>query len=520
MVACSDDKPDSGGAAGTGESSDGDSDVDGGTTGEADDGDADADDADGGEDTAVDDTGSTPSVWSPGLTVSPSPVAGADADSSTRLVVAFAAPPEGVDHVEVKAAQEGGVHSRTQVAESGATSVVLNTLKMSTTYAVTVRACVDADCTADVGQQTENGTTAEEVWEIQGTGHDWDGMTVIAEDSSVLAYPVVYGEGAPEELVGFVRLYFKTLPLPGLFRADIRTALSPGLPTADVSSVSSFVVDEGAGFRDPETPIEHIEKLAAVQAIPLTEEMGGKTRMFFEAEAEDGTNTLFQIDSVDGLVGADFNPSESTLMDTHEDWSELNPPQIAIGTEGTGLWVVRQSKLAYPKMDDWRWNGSTDTFMMITGGDDCGQTNDGIFHADWTGTDWSLGTDADGCAKPVALNAHGPVVVHLGGNRYKLYYEERQESSDEPKPVRVLYIDGGTDVEHWEPESAARDIQFRWPDGTPLTDAEESGTGDHVIYRPTGEPDYQVMYVNLNGRDNPEDSETSNGVGVAKLLNP
>ena len=111
-------------------------------------------------------------------------------------------------------------------------------------------------------------------------------------------------------------------------------------------------------------------------------------------------------------------------------------------------------------------------------------------------------------------------MVHLGGNRYKLYYEERQGSSDEPKPVRVLYIDGGTDVAHWEPESAARHIQFRWPDGTLLTDAEESGTGDHVIYRPTGEPDYQVMHVNLNGRDNPEDSEVSNGIGVAKLLNP
>jgi hypothetical protein len=113
------------------------------------------------------------------------------------------------------------------------------------------------------------------------------------------------------------------------------------------------------------------------------------------------------------------------------------------------------------------------------------------------------------------------VVLHLGGSRYKLYYEARQGTTNEvPKPLRVLYIDGGSDVNHWEDEARAREVHFRWPDGTQITEGEESGLGDHVIYYPTSAPDHQVMYLNLGGFDNPDDPTLSNGVGMAVLLNP
>ena len=75
--------------------------------------------------------------------------------------------------------------------------------------------------------------------------------------------------------------------------------------SSDPASVSSFVVEEGSGLKDPDTPTEHIDRLAAVQAVPLAPELGGSVRIFFEAEAEDGANQLFQLDSVDGWIGSE-----------------------------------------------------------------------------------------------------------------------------------------------------------------------------------------------------------------------
>jgi len=45
------------------------------------------------------------------------------------------------------------------------------------------------------------------------------------------------------------------------------------------------------------------------------------------------------------------------------------------------------------------------------------------------------------CARPLASNGHGPVVVHLVTSRYKLYYEDATAGRDE-KPLRLIYADG------------------------------------------------------------------------------
>ena len=444
--------------------------------------------------------------------------------SSTKLLAKWIHHPTIiVDHFVLKAQEINGSHVVTDNVDGSKSTHIFQGLKMSTTYSITLTACLDYDCNNDLKSNPPlvqaSNTTSEEYWWIQGTGHQFSDAHIIAENSSVLASPYVFGDEAPEELQGKVRLYFKTLPKNN--RSDIRVALSDNIATEDPFSVANFTVEIDTGLRDPDTATETIDRIAAVHAVPLAVEMGGNVRMFFEAEAEDGSNRLLELDSVDGWIGSDFNPGNSGIMESHEDWEET---KITIDNQDSGLFVVRQSKVALPLLDDWLWDGNSETFMMITGGDECGQTNDGIFHADWDGNEWIVAKDANGCAIPIAMSAHGPVIVHLGEDRYKLYYEARmgspnQPNNEIPKPLRVLYIEGGSDVTNWEDESSAREVNFIWPDGTPFTDSEESGLGDHYIYCPTGTLSNQIMYLNMGGMDDPENQQVSRGVGMAVLLN-
>ena len=79
--------------------------------------------------------------------------------------------------------------------------------------------------------------------------------------------------------------------------------------------------------------------------------------------------------------------------------------------------------------------------MVIKGADVCGVTLDGQFCAVWDGGRWIVDKDTSGCARPLASNGHGPVVVHLVTSRYKLYYEDATAGRDE-KPLRLIYADG------------------------------------------------------------------------------
>jgi hypothetical protein len=116
----------------------------------------------------------------------------------------------------------------------------------------------------------------------------------------------------------------------------------------------------------------------------------------------------------------------------------------------------------------------------------------------------------------------------LGGVRYKLYYSNNatlrtQPGSFENKPMRLIYADGqltgqpgAVDFEDWEPLAQARAVQYLFPDGTPLTLADESRLDDFFMFLPTGEPGLQVMYTNTASPN----STTPPMLGMAVLVNP
>ena len=91
------------------------------------------------------------------------------------------------------------------------------------------------------------------------------------------------------------------------------------------------------------------------------------------------------------------------------------------------------------------------------------------------------------------------------------------------KPMQMIYADGEwtgdarrVDFEDWEGVEAARDVHCLWPDGTPLTEDEESRLDDYVILAPTADPTALIMYSNM--------SSTGVGafpfIGSAVLVNP
>ena len=189
---------------------------------------------------------------------------------------------------------------------------------------------------------------------------------------------------------------------------------------------------------------------------------------------------------------------------------------------------ARQSKLGWPYRDQPRWDGTPGSFFVITGQDACGQTTDGLFYAQWDGARWNVVQNQDGCPIPLVGRAHGPVLVHRGGPRYKLYFEDwTNKPTRKDKPLHLIYGDGAlnapaerVDIDEWEATPDAREVHFLWPDGTMLSVPEESGLGDHVVFWPTDDPYYQVMYVNLNGLDTTVSPSASKGIGLALLRNP
>lgn len=240
------------------------------------------------------------------------------------------------------------------------------------------------------------------------------------------------------------------------------------------------------------------------------------------------------LDSQDGYTGEDFNASSSSASCTSDtDYTTGGcVPTVAVGVQGdstagnNGLTHARQFKIGYPALSSWIWDGAAGAFMVITASDSCGQTNNGLAYASWDGNRWNVEKDGSGCAKFLATKGHGPVVVHLGGAKYKVYYEDTTNGNSD-KPLKLFYADGavsGTssiaESADFESSAQARDINFLWPSGSALSAANESGLGDHVIYLPTGDAETQFMYMNLGGLDDSTWATAPAGLGMAVLVNP
>lgn len=449
--------------------------------------------------------------------------------SSSRLSVAWAAPSGYVvDHYEIRALEAGLLTQVTAPASS--TSVTLTGLKASTTYSVTVKSCQDSGCARYGEASAISGTTSAEYWQVQGTGGSASTSTFVVPSLSpgnVMAWPFVYGSEAGH-LQGKVRFYFKG----GSPSFNTAVALSTGTATANPASVSSFTQDPNYGLRNPTPGATFINRdVSGPQGVPR---WTGGIRMFFKVSGADNKSRVFYLDSQDGLAGQDFHPGSPTSVSATADWEVggAAAPTLIIGVTGdaargdSGLMQARQFKIGVPLLTHWLWDEAPGTFMVITGQDDCGQTIDGLFYVQWDGTRWNVTKGVNNCARPLVKYGHGPVLLHRGGTRFKLYYEDRLiDSGQVNKPLRLLYGDGAFSgasslaFEDWETQATAREVHFLWPDGSLVAVGDESGFGDHVIYYPTADQDVQFMYMNLTGLDGTA-AAPSSGIGMAVLINP
>jgi hypothetical protein len=125
--------------------------------------------------------------------------------------------------------------------------------------------------------------------------------------------------------------------------------------------------------------------------------------------------------------------------------------------------------------------------------------------------------------------AQAPAPVHLGGGRYKLYFNLHpapggpMNPQQALKPIRMLYADPEktgdptvTDFEDWEPLESARHIHYLRSTGAQLTEEEESRLDDYVIFAPTADSTCLIMYCNMSVGG----AQGLPFIGSAVLVNP
>jgi uncharacterized protein (TIGR03437 family) len=454
--------------------------------------------------------------------------------SSSKLSVAWTAPAYVVDHYEVTAVE--GIQNTQVTASSKATTATLTGLKAATLYAVTVKACADAACSQGGAANAVSTTTSSEYWQLQGNGNTTTGLSRIVSDGNVRISATRFGSEAGAITGNRIQLYYGPMGPP---RGALTTAITSTATSASMaSSYLSFVSSRSTtGLLTPTPAATLIETVATGQGVPLSAAMGGKVRLFFEAQGADRKTRIFSIDSVDGYVGQDFNSGGSTTCSTTADYSPGGccALTVAVGLEGDSvapnakIMNARQNKVGFPTMTDWRWDGAPGTFMVFTSGNIPGCSTAAKTHgyAVWDGGSWKVQYQSNGCPK-LFPNVQAMFPMHTGGARYKLYYGDTaittgQLSGNLPflGPKKLIYSDGSVsgladrvDFEDWENQSKARDVVFLWPNGDPLNDTAEGYIDDYHFLAPTANLDLQVMYLAItNGVEVPFAS-------VAVLLNP
>ncbi len=446
--------------------------------------------------------------------------------SSTRLLASWPPSPNPLAEHRMWVVDEGTGECRDIRLPGPTTEYILEDLKAETVYTVELRSVLPSGRVQS--HFRAQAQTPRETWQLRGTGNTMDSCDIIVSDGNVLAWPILYGADAPAALAGRVRLYYKIFPKYD-DRAACALGITSGLATSNPDSVAYFDTEPGFGLRQPNAGTPLVEQVAATHGVPMSASMGGGIRLFFEAKGKDKKTRYMYLDSQDGEYGQDFHPDSPTIVQRKSDYNTGGPaePTLVIGVKGnpndstTGMINARQSKMGWPNLDQWRWDGKVGTFIVVTGQDSCGTTTDGLFHGKWNGSTFDITQDAGGCPIPVAQHGHGPVLQHLGDYRYKLYWEDSTNGKT-GKPLHQIYANAAltgspTTVElgDFESEFQAREVDFLWPDGTLLDVDSESALGDHAILCPDGTIDVQVMYLNLTPVSGP-----FVGLGMAVLLNP
>ncbi len=461
-------------------------------------------------------------------------VGGKSFGASSKLAASWVAPTGYTpDHYELTATEAlMNTHVSATVAGS-ATSTTLTQLKAATAYAVVVKACKDSACTASASAGAVNATTPAEYWQLQGTGNTVATLSKPVSDGNARLSATRFGAEAGAN-ANTVQFYYGPLGVSGMAVATSGTvsASTPSSYLAFTSYASS------SGLRSPTGATTGIKDVMTGQGVPLSAAMGGKVRLFFESNDTDGKTRIYSVDSVDGYVGRDFNLGPATTCSTSADYLAGGncPASVVIGVEGDSkfpnakLSAVRQKKVAWPTLNDWRWDGATGTFMVLTVDriNGCTTASHNQAYAVWNGTQFVVQYDSAGCPKTFK-SAQAALPLHIGGARYKMYYGDpsvttgRISTSSLPfvGPKKLIYADGTStasastvEFEDWEDGSTARHVHFLWPNGDLLNDTAEGYIDDFQFLTPTGSLDLQVLYLSIT------DGSVVPFAAAALLLNP
>jgi hypothetical protein len=400
---------------------------------------------------------------------------------------------------------------------------------------------VDADCAQTFAPEDDTvptGQTADEYWQLQGSGVTVQDLTAVVEDGNSKISALFYGDGAGDDLAGKVQLYYGPLGADDKGLA-VGVMADPLIDDPASAFIFSSLAGE-AGLLNPESATSLIQEINTGQGVPLSETMGGKIRLFFEATGSDNRTRILSLDSQDGYVGLDFNAgAASVTCSLAADYGDGGgcEPAVAIGVQddadhgNANIRDARQFKVGWPTLDDWRWDGASGTFLIFTTDleSTCTDNNRTDAYAVWNGTDWVVQyDDTTGCPR-FFTSMQAPTSVHIGGAKYKLYYGDTSQTdgqiTDSPLPYlgpkKVIYADGTAsgesdivDFADWESQETARDLHFLWPDGTEFSETEEGYIDDFMMMAPTQDLEFQVMYMAIT------DGTVSPISAGATLLNP
>lgn len=463
-------------------------------------------------------------------------------NSSTELTVTWDAPATGtVDHYIVTAT-DGIDSSQTETIVDGSEhTVTLTELKSGTGYAVHVAACADSACDEPAVSDPDSDTTAEEVWQFQGTGNSFSGLTEIVSDGNARLSITRFGPEAGADTANRLQLYYGPMPMD-MTQSLAVAHTSSDTSASDSSSYLSFTSLAGSSgiTSSAATMSTNINGsgIGAGVAVPVSSALGANVMLVFEARGADGFNRIFSINSQDGYTGRDFNAGSGTTCSSTADYStggdcELNVLIPVASDPGGNAHIAnaRQMKLGFPSLTDWRWDGSDGLFMVFTVDNDggtCTSASHNHAYAVWNGSSWEVQYDsATGCPE-LFVGAQAAFPLHLGGVRYKMYYGNPSDMTGRLPgmipfvgPKTIIYADGSStgdattvDFDDWESMSDARGITFLWPTGDVLDATEEGYIDDYQAIMPTGDPSLQVLYVAIS------DGAVPPIAAAAILLNP
>jgi hypothetical protein len=466
-----------------------------------------------------------------------------------------------VDHYTFRAVESRStVHART---DAGVRELVIRGLKSATSYETFIRACLNESCDSFLdGDRTAATATPAEYWRVAGTGASYATAARLVRDGNIGSHAIHYGPWAGPDKDGSIQLYYTPLQRE---EKGVKIGQQPGDRAGDaVEGAAAFEGVSGYGLmracgelpvgpnappvpaecRNPQGIATGVNLFQAVPLVSAEGETAGKVRLFFEAPGRGGRQRIVYLDSQDGYVGRDFHRGAPTRCDTAVDYALGGgcEPTLAVGVDIDGpddrnlnLLNARQFKIAWPTAVSTAWDQAPGTFMWFTTewrNGQCSKFDFNAAYAVWDGTKWRVQYGEDGCPRILA-GVQAPAPVQAGGAsgaaRYKLYFSRHYQAGGptDPriaiKPVQLLYADPEltgdervTDFDDWEPLDSARDIHFLWPDGTGLTEDEESRLDDFFVFAPGSDPAQLIMYSDMSATG----LNAVPFLGTAVLVNP